>query len=182
MRLNARELLAFGIKLLLVLILFALAWPHFAPSYNHFVATTAAWLIPRLTEASVVEVVSATADMIKLKLSFYPLPSLEVKMNFEYEGYFHFNLGLLVALLAATPFLRLSRILRLTLVGLASLVVFHILFLGISAGLVEPCLKGLWPCPQTWYKWVDRFMAVGKNLFPVVIWVLLTWRHWSARL
>ncbi len=178
MRLSARKLLMFGIKLLLVVILFASAWAYFAPTYNFLIARAVAG-VGSVTGATI-EVTEVAADLIALKIY---LPWHKVTIEYEYEGYFHFNLGLLLALFLATPLRRFSQKLRLTLIALSLMIVFHIVFLVTSASILDPCLKIPLRCPggRDWYRWLDRFMATSKNLLPVLLWALLTFRYWFPK-
>lgn len=181
MRLSARKLLGFGAKLLAVLIIFAIVWHYFAPTYNFVVTAVAVTLAP-LTGVSEAKIAEVRADLIKLDLYFRLPPNLRVKIEYEYEGYFHANLGLILALFAATSSLRSFRILRLIFIALSFMIAFHVLFLLVSSTIVDPCVRGALPClGQPWYRWLDRLMAVSKNLFPVLLWALLTFRYWFPK-
>jgi hypothetical protein len=182
MRLSARSLLSISIKLVLGLIIFAIIWPYFAPGYNRFIATTATALAHMMGKTININKVDENTIVLDVEFRF-KLPQekqpIKIKIEYEYEGYFHFNFGLLLALFAATPFLKLSQRLKHVLIALITIIVFHMLFLYVSASAVDPCVRNVIPCAErTWYRWLDRFMAVSKNLFPVFLWALLTWRSW----
>ena len=182
MRLSARSLLSISTKLVIGLVIFTLIWPYGAPPYNYLVATMTtvlAHMMGRNINISKVDAHSIVLDVeFRFKLPQEERP-IKIKIEYEYEGYFHFNLGLLLALFAATPFLKFSQRMRHLLIALIAIIIFHIFFLYISATVVDPCVRNVIPCTErTWYRWLDRFMAAGKNLFPVFLWALLTWRAW----
>lgn len=153
MRRNRHKLWAFLAKSALGLLLFALVWPWLNPGYHRLVVGATQALFPGLSG-------------IGLHLE-------------QYASYF--NLGLLLALLLATPGLGLFRRARLMGIGLIAFFGVHVLtralilssFLGLVGSYNGQGYAYSW-------LWLYAFSAVFQVIAPAALWLGLTGRKGYA--
>lgn len=98
--------------------------------------------------------------------------------TFVTMGAIVFNLLLLGALLLATPHLGVLRQLRLLAVGFLLQAGFHFLDIIITVSATYDAVvyqkSGL-------YVLANLVGGVGEQLFPIIIWALLTFRYWFSK-
>jgi hypothetical protein len=175
---NARRLLLFGGKTLLVLIVLMLLWPLWITYYNRVVIgiTTVVLKViehPPLTSLRVegdktlgyVRNINPNSSAFTISREFYALN--------------YFGIIVLLALMLATP-MEIKQRLKLTFIAILFMLFFHVFFLIIYIRL-EYIIKGVVPSDEgefNFYLWLRLFTAIGKYFFPFLIWALLTWRSW----
>lgn len=173
------KLLRFTGKLILFLLIFALVWPLIGPYYNWLVAKTA-WVLTPLVPGMPTTLIEVDKGDIKV----YRLVSNEQReWVATYSEYLFLDLGVLIVLFLATPGMRLPSRLRRLGLGLAILFlidVFYILYdirsTYISGGIIPAEAADLY-----FDAWLQAFFAIGRKLFPLLIWVPLTFSFWLPK-
>lgn len=175
-----RRLLLFAGKVVLFLLLFASVWPFLGPYYNRVVAGTAQLLAP-LVSGLPPTAVRVEGEKIEVYLRGHGPEGLEWIAS--YSQYLFLGLPLLVTLFLATPGMRILTRLRRLALGLGLLFaidLFYILFdirsTYLSLGLVRASRSELY-----FDAWLQAFFAIGRKLFPLLIWGLLTFPFWLPR-
>ncbi len=168
MRLSARELLLFVAKSLGALLGLALLWPLLAPAYSQLLAALAhAWLPSAQIQANAHQIrISLTAVQGTQLLTIHTTTILEA---------ITFNMLLLTALMLATPRLQLRRRLAWTAAALLWQMGFHFLDITLSvAANYQSVVYG----QQSLYGLAQIVGGLGEQASALIIWALLTFRHW----
>jgi len=170
----------FAGKLVLFLLLFALVWPFLGPYYNRLVAGTAQLFVP-LVPGMPPTLITVGGGDIEVYRRGPELGGREWVAT--YSQYLFLGLGLLITLFLATPNLKaLTRLRRLGL-GLGILFAIDVLYIlydirstYISGGIIPVSISDAY-----FDAWLQSFFAIGRKLFPVLIWGLLTFTFWLPR-
>lgn len=175
-----RKLLLFAGKLVLFLLLFALVWPFLGPYYNWLVAGAAQLLAP-LVPGMPPTAVRVEGEEIKVYLNL--LGAERQEWIASYSQYLFLGLPLLLTLFLATPDLKTLIRLRRMALGLGMLFLIDLLYIlfdirssYLSLGLIPASRAELY-----FDAWLQAFFAIGRKLFPLVIWGLLTFAFWLPR-
>ena len=166
MSLRAKYLIIFAGEAIGALIAIALLW-HFlvASHYNHLLV----WIADRLSSSRI-----ALGDGSD-NIYFY---SVDREMHI-YGSSLHYGLLLVVALIVATPGLKLRQ--RLKFIPLALLIMFiiHIITILTFARVARSSSPAH---PMNENPWVILFLVVGCDLFPALVWGVLSYKYWSSKL
>jgi len=159
------RLTAFIIKAVLSVIGLALVWPFIAPYYDRIlIAVADGMVMPSLRFASYAG-------------NIYGSTSAGQPIMGIHGAALHFSLILLLALLIATPGLKIINRLRNIGIGLAVMFVFHLVILTVLARLMPS--GGGTATPSLRIPMV-LLSTIGLNLFPALVWVGLCLRQWLA--
>ena len=166
MSLRIKYLVIFAGEAIGCLIALSLLW-HFliASSYNHLLV----WIADRLSSSQIV--VGDGSDNIY----FYSAgPEAWI-----YGSSLHYGLLLVVALIVTTPGLKLRQ--RLKFIPLALLIMFiiHIVTILTFARVARSSSPAH---PMNENPWVILFLVVGCDLFPALVWGVLSYKYWSSKL
>lgn len=164
--LRGDKLLIFAGKLLLFLVLATLLFAFLVPKYNWLVVQASNRLIALLEHPYQRTLLKAEGG--NTRVFSRHLGSEEVITpirEFNYELYY--NLVLLLALFLATPNLRALKRIKLTLIALGAIFVFHVVDLTVIARSVRVFQAELL-----------LFHVFVKPAVPVLLWGLLTFRYW----
>ena len=166
MSLRAKYIIIFAGEAIGCLIAISLLW-HFliASPYNHLLV----WIADRLSSSRIA--LGDGSDNI-----YFYFSDLEAWI---YGSSLHYGLVLVVALIVATPGLKLRQ--RLKFIPLAVLIMFviHIVTILIFAWVAQSSSPAH---PMNENPWVILFLVVGCDLFPALIWGVLSYKYWSFKL
>jgi len=164
-RKGSGKLLIFIGKLILFLIVVAFLFSLVAPSYNRSVVWISNGIIALLERPYQRTLLKPEREDIQVYLSS---PDREPKLIFTQGGYgLYYDLILLLALLSATPNLRILRRTNLTLISLSAIYIFQVIDLTVVARSAI-----------TFHSWPVVFMTFIEPAIPVLLWGLLTFRYW----
>jgi hypothetical protein len=167
MSLNTK-LLVFSAKTLVLLVLIYPLWSVLTPLYNGFVAEVSNSFISITGKASGIVLIPEGHFIWIDEFETEPKAVMQrIDVNKVY-----FNLILLIALFLATPSLGLQGRLKLLFAGLAVLFIAHVFSVVIIARDVQGGIL----------RQAQRFLiTMGFQLFPILIWAMLTYKCWSFR-
>jgi hypothetical protein len=161
--LRSNRLLLFLGKAIALVILVAVVWTYISPAYNHLLVSLGNKIAPS----------GATLELKQRTIYFYHQNPWGGTDSANIAGWaLEFGLVLVIALIGATPGLRLTQ--RLKFIGLAVVLLFviHVLAIWIAAGLlVRRKILGQNPV-------FNFLVTLGCDLFPVVIWGILSLKYW----
>jgi hypothetical protein len=155
------SLVRFTIKAVLAVICLAVAWSFIAPYYNRLLVTATDWSLTSYRLSS------ETGDIFFYSLSGEPVTGI-------HGAALHFGLVLLLALLIATPGLKLLPRLRNIGIGLLAMFAFHLVTLVLLAGLTD-VNSGI-STPSSSLP-VVLLSTIGLNLIPPLVWIILCMRR-----
>ena len=167
MSLRSKYLAIFAGEAIGCLIAISLLWHSLiASSYNHLLV----WIADRLSSSQIV-LGDGSANIY-----FY---SADPGYSWIPGSSLHYGLLLVVALIAATPGLKLRQ--RLKFIPLALLIMFiiHIITILTFARVARSVSPAH---PMNENPWVDLFLVLGCDLFPALIWGVLSYTYWSSKL
>jgi hypothetical protein len=164
--LRTKYLLIFAGEAIGCLIAISLLW-HFliASHYNHLLV----WITDRLSSSQIV--LGDGSDNI-----YFYSPGVQAWI---YGSSLHYGLLLVVALIATTPGLKPRQ--RLKFISLAVLIMFiiHIVTILTFARVARSSSPAH---PPNDNPWVILFLVLGCDLFPALVWAIISYRYWSAKL
>lgn len=178
MSLNTK-LLVFSAKILVLLVLIYPLWSVLTPLYNSFVAEVSNSFVSLTEKASGIALRPEGHFIWIEKPGAGPRTAMQgIDVNRVY-----FNLILLVALFLATPNLGFQRRLKLLLAGLTILFITHVISVVIIAKYAHiSSLAKHYDIQRRILGQARRFLiTIGFQLFPILIWAMLTSKHWSFR-
>lgn len=153
----ANRLLPFIGKTIIFFVLIGILWHFIAPAYNHLLAAVSDAISPSdIATDSDGRMINVTSQTVSAGIHGQDL---------------HYGLLLVIALIAATPGLRLIQ--RLKFIPIAVVVMFVIHVIGI--------LIFAWSAPGD-NPLLVLFSVLGSALFPIVIWVVLSFRYFMPKL
>lgn len=150
------------------IIVISIIWHFIAPVYNHLLVGVA----DRLT---LTQVVLGEDNNIYLTTLSRGVPFTA----WIHSSYLHYGLILVIALIAATPGLKLSQRFSSILVALIVLFVIHIVTILIMAKLMQStggAVPLLYRNPA-----IIFLLPIGGSLFPLLVWAGLSFRYWLPR-
>jgi hypothetical protein len=162
------RLLRFIGKTIAFFIVISVLWHFVAPTYNRLLAGAADQFGPGQTA------ISAEQD------NLYILPELNTGPAGMYEIYgldMQYGLLLVVALIAATPGLRLTQRFRYIPIAFVIMFIIHVATILIFAYVAE---SGT-PASVTKNPFVVLFSILGTDLFPVLVWGVLSFRYFLPK-
>ena len=164
--LHGNKLLIFAGKLIFFLILATVLFAFLAPKYNWLVVQASNRLIALLEHPYQRTVLKAEGGNTLVFSRFLGREEvITSRGGFNYERYY--NLVLLLALFLATPNLRLLKRIKLTLIALSTIFIFHIVDLTVMARSA-----------RAFQAESMIFRVFVKPAVPVLLWGLLTFRYW----
>jgi hypothetical protein len=150
-------------KAILFVIILAIVWAFISPYYNHLLVKIGNGIAPA----------PITLDLQQDNINFYHyypdgtfdrayIPSLGIQ----------FGLILVIALICATPGLTLKK--RLKFIAIAAIILFvvHVIIIWITSVLL---LKRIILGNNFFF---NLLVPVGCNLFPVIIWGVMSLKYW----
>ena len=150
-----RRLLIFVVKVFVLILIFSSFWPFVAPGYANLLATASNGISPSSISITAVDSnIVIQHQMAPEPLSLRSLP-------------FQAGLLLLLALIIATPGIRLRQ--RLLYLAIGAIVSFalhiaSILVIGLNVRALRPLIV--------------LFASIGIDLFPILVWIALSARYW----
>lgn len=178
------RLLRFSGMFLLSFALLSLAWPLFAPGYNRLVVGMSNKLLALIEEPLIITLKPQGENVLIYQND---RTGEEPQLVKAYRGYMYFNLILLLALFLATPRLRLLQRLKLTLIALITLLVFHAVDVttrGVEQYVDQASITVTHSYSVTWrylFYWFGAVLSVGEKLAPLLIWGILTFKYWLPK-
>ena len=167
------RLLRFAGIALAVLIVIALLWQFIAPAYNQLLVWTSSGLVPH--EATL----AAEGRDIIVDVEMQG-PEIWATASGTIEGSaLHYGLILLLALIAATPGLKLSRRAKFGAVALLAMFLIHVIAILVATTfMVSNVESGGYLASNPF---MILFLTIGCDLFPLLIWGGLSFRYWFPR-
>lgn len=160
------KLLPFIGKVIALIILMCVVWHFVAPAYNHsLVGVSDRFSLTRifLSEDNATICFSIIRGGIPLTAWIY-------------GSYLHYGLILVVALIAVSPGLKLSRRVKFILIALIIMFVIHVVAILIMANMMQSTANG----PPSLHNnpAIILFLTVGCDLFPALVWGGLCFKYW----
>jgi hypothetical protein len=163
---SARKLIIFVGKVIILIIIMSSFWHFLAPSYNQGLAVVADKVAPssmafRAEDNSIF--IDSQRDAITVTLKVHGL-SLQ------------YGLIVIIALIAATPGLKLKRRLKFIIAAVIIMFFIHVLAvltMGKVAQSVSPEHPSVAGSPLE-----ILFVSIGFDLFPILVWVALSFKYW----
>lgn len=145
----------------------AVVWTYISPAYNHLLVSLGNKIAPS----------DVTLELDQDTIYFYhyyhyPYPEGAADKAWIPSWGIHFGLILVIALIGATPGLKLTQ--RLKFIALAAIILFviHVVIIWFASELlVRRILFGNNP-------FFNLLVPLGCDLFPVVIWSILSLKYW----
>jgi hypothetical protein len=160
--LRSNKLLLFLGKAIALVILVAVAWTYISPAYNHLLVSLGNKIAPS----------SVTLELEQRTIYFYHHTPEGTDEGWIYSWALQFGLVLVIALIGATPGLRLTQRLKFIALAFALLFVIHVAAIWVMARLmVSSVVMDKNPL-------FNLLVTVGCDLFPVVIWGVLSLKYW----
>ena len=166
---SRRNVLIFIGKVLVFIIIMSSFWPFLTPSYNHALVGVANKVVP----SDVTLMAEDSSIIIR-----YERDSMTATL--PVHGLFlQYGLVVLIALIGATPGLKLRQ--RLKFIAAALIIMFgiHVVSMLVisevtqSISLEHPS-KGGSPLEIL-------FVSIGFDLFPILVWVALSFKYWVPK-
>lgn len=153
-----RRLLAFVVRVLVMVVLLAPAWPFLSPGYTRLLVAACNVVAPssitmRAVDSSII--IFSVEQGASISISSLP---------------FQAGLFLVVILIIATPGLKIWKRLKYTVAAIFLTFGIHIvvvLGMGIQARALRPVIVLLG--------------SIGADLFPILIWAILCAKYWWPR-
>ena len=168
MRLRSRLLLFFVGKTIAFFIVIAIVWHFVAPSYNSLLAEAADQLAPGQTMISHEQnTIYVFPEIGTGRPGVYGIEPLDLQ----------YGLLLVIALIAATPGLRLSQRFKFIPIAFVIMFIIHVASILVFANATRsetPASIGSNP-------FVILFGIFGADLFPVLVWGILSFRYFLPR-
>jgi len=161
------SLLFFIGKAVLFLIAIAIVWHFISPAYNDLLAGTANLLHPAHTK-----IVSYGQDTIRV--TFPP-------SSHAYEIYgldLQYGLLIVLALIAATPGLRLMKRFKFVLIAFIIMFLIHVVSILVFAKVAYSAKSSTINSNP----YVVFFCIIGPDLFPALVWMALAFRQFFPKL
>jgi hypothetical protein len=160
------SLLFFIGKAILFLIAIAIVWHFISPAYNDLLAATANLIHPAHTK-----IVSYGQDIIRVYLAgssrAYEIYGLDLQ----------YGLLIVLALIAATPGLRLMKRLKFALIALVIMFVIHVASILVFAKVAYSSSSATISSNP----YVVFFCIIGPDLFPALVWMSLAFRQFFPK-
>lgn len=168
MRLRSRLLLFFVGRTIAFFIVIAIVWHFVAPGYNSLLAEAANWLAPAQTTISHEQnTIYVFPEIGTGRPGVYAIEALDLQ----------YGLLLVIALIAATPGLRLSQRFKFIPIAFVIMFIIHVVSILVFANATRsetPASIGSNP-------FVILFGIFGADLFPVLVWGILSFRYFLPR-
>jgi hypothetical protein len=165
MRLRSSLLFFIG-KAVLFMIAIAIAWYFIYPAYNDLLASTANLFHPTHTK-----IVSYGKDTLRVYLSgssrAYEIYGLDLQ----------YGLLIVLALIAATPGLRLIKRLKFSLIALVIMFLIHVASVLVFAKVASSANTSTISSNP----YVVFFCIIGPDLFPALVWMVLSFRQFFPK-
>jgi len=164
------RLLRLAVIALAVLIAFALVWPFIAPAYNQLLIGASSKIVPQEVTLGV-DGSDITVDVESQR----PEMSAEASGNIESSS-LHYGLLFLMALIAATPGLKLSRRAKFGAIALVSMFLIHLITMMVITRLMLSNVESSGSLAAN--PFMILFLTIGCDLFPLLVWGALSFRYW----
>ncbi len=166
---SGRRLIIFAVKVVVLIIIMSSFWHLLAPGYNHALAVTADTIAPSSMSFSTEDssmLINSQHDAITVTLKVHGLS-------------LHYGLVVLIALILATPGLKLGTRLKFVIAALIIMFLIHILAMlamgqvAKSVGPQDPSVTG--------NPLEILFVSIGFDLFPILVWLALSFKYWFPK-
>ncbi len=160
------RILPFIGRAIVFLIVFSVVWYFIAPAYNSLLAAVAERLIPS----------QAILTVQHTTIYIHPIVDAE-PVGGIYASALHYGLLLVVALISATPGLKLVQRLKFFGIAVISLYIIHVITI---VSFARAALSS--PTPSVSQNPLLILLAViGSDLFPVLIWALVSYKYFRDK-
>ena len=164
------RLLRFAVIALAVLVVIALLWPFIAPAYNRLLVGDSSNLVPHeVTLAAEGSDIIVDVEIQRPEISASASGKIE-------SSSLHYGLLFLMALIAATPGLKLSRRAKFGAIALVSMFLIHFITMMVVTRLMLSNVEGGGSLASN--PWMVLFLTIGCDLFPLLVWGALSFRYW----
>lgn len=164
------RLLRFAVIALAVLVVIALLWPFIAPAYNRLLVGASSNLVPHeVTLAAEGSDIIVDVEIQRPEISASASGKIE-------SSSLHYGLLFLMALIAATPGLKLSRRAKFGAIALVSMFLIHFITMMVVTRLMLSNVEGGGSLASN--PWMVLFLTIGCDLFPLLVWGALSFRYW----
>lgn len=153
-------------KAIAFLIAISLAWYFIAPAYNTILATVSEKLLPS----------QSALALDRGTIYIYPPAGTEPAGGI-YASALHYGLVLVIALILATPRLKLLRRFAFIAIALGAIFSIHTVSIVLFARNI---LSGAY-APLEQNPLIILFAIVGSDLFPVLIWAVLSFKYFFPK-
>ena len=157
-----------GIAIGLIIVI-SLLWNFVAPAYNHFLVG----ITNRLTSTYITLGDDNSTIYFSVLIGGTPFTA------WIYSWGLHYGLILVIALIGATPGIKLVQRLYFILIALVIMLVIHIVSILIMASLIQPSGAG----PPLLHKnpAIILFFEIGSALFPALVWGGFSLKYWRLK-
>lgn len=167
------RLLRVAVIALAVLVAIALLWPFIAPAYNQLLVWTSSKLVPHEVTLGV-ESSDIIVDVELQRPEMWAVASGRIE-----SSSLHYGLLFLMALIAATPGLKLSRRAKFGAIALVSMFLIHFITMMVATRLMLSNVESGGSLASN--PWMILFLTIGCDLFPLLVWGALSFRYWIPR-
>ena len=166
MRLRSSLLFFIG-KAILFLIAISIVWHFISPAYNDLLAGTANLFHPTHTK-----IISYGQDTLRVYLSG------SFKAIYEIYGLdLQYGLLIVLALIAATPGLRLMKRFKFILIAFIIMFLIHVASMLVFAKVASSAK----PTTISSNPFVVFFCIIGPDLFPALVWMAMAFRQFFPK-
>ncbi len=165
MRLRSSLLFFIG-KAVLYLIAIAIVWHFISPAYNDLLAATANLIHPTHTE-----IVSYGQDTLRVYISGSQLAYEIYGLDLQY------GLLIVLALIAATPGLRVMKRFKFVLIAFVIMFLIHVASILVFAKVASSATSATISSNP----FVILFCIIGPDLFPALVWMALAFRQFFPK-
>lgn len=166
---SSRNVLIFVVKVFVLIIIMSSFWPFLTPSYNHALVGVANNVVPSgvtLTAEDSSIIIRCEHDFMTTTLPVHGL-------------FLQYGLVVLIALIGATPGLRLRQRLKFIAAALIIMFAIHVVAMLVVSEVAQsmtPEHPGKGGSPLEVF-----FISIGFDLFPILIWVALSFKYWMPK-
>jgi hypothetical protein len=160
--LRSNKILLFLVTAIVLVIFVAVVWTYISPAYNRVLVNLGNKIAPS----------GVTLELEERNIYFYHHAPEGTSTAWIFSWALHFGLVLVIALIGATPGLRLKQRLKFIALAFALLFVIHVAAIWVMARLMA---SGVVTDKNPLF---NLLVTVGCDLFPVVIWGVLSLKYW----
>ena len=143
---------------------------HIDPAYNRLLVGASSNLVPHeVTLAAEGSDIIVDVEIQRPEISASASGKIE-------SSSLHYGLLFLMALIAATPGLKLSRRAKFGAIALVSMFLIHFITLMVVTRLMLSNVEGGGSLASN--PWMVLFLTIGCDLFPLLVWGALSFRYW----
>lgn len=163
---SRRKLLSFVVKVVIVIVIMAPIWVMVVPGYNHALAVSA----DKVTPSSIGFRTEDNSILIDSQQG-------ETGVTLTVHGLsLQYGLVVLLALIIATPGLKIRKRLKFIIIALVAMFIIHVIgmvVIGILARSISPEHPSVAGNPL-----YILIASIGFDLFPILVWLGLSFKYW----